>query len=80
MWGGRERSNSLLSILTISTWETNTHGYPDFPKEGGTPGTATDPAVFESQALQACHFPISRATAFSNCLPREEKAKFGEFT
>lgn len=55
------------------------------PQKGGTPAAATDPAIFESQTLQACHFylcrfPISRATAFSNCLLRAEKAKFGELT
>lgn len=46
---------------------------------------ATAPAALESQTLQACHFylrrfPISRATAFRNCLLRGEQAKFGELT
>lgn len=58
---------------------------PRLPRKGCTPGAATDPAGFESQTLQACHlylcpFPISRATACSNCLPRGENAKFRELT
>jgi len=70
------------------------HGFPTvterqqlpwLPRPGGVPAAATDPAIFESQTLQACHFylrrfPISRATAFSNCLLGGEKAKFGELT
>lgn len=58
---------------------------PRLPLKGCMPGAATDPAGFKSQTLQACHlylcpFPISRATASSNCLPRGENAKFRELT
>lgn len=70
---------SFLQILTASTW------LPRLPPKGDVPAAATDPAVSESRTFQACHFylrrfPISRATAFSNCLLRGEKAKFGELT